>query len=201
MSMAGSTRRSPAGSATRPNRPIVAVLAVAVLAGCSGHRPAGSQASGTNVVGITRYAPSDRQSAPVLTGSTLGGEPLSVQAAGRGKIVLLNVWASWCGPCRSESPMLATEAKSFASAGVVFVGLDEQDDATKARAFATSTGMSYASLVDDHGSLLGKLKMLPQMGIPSTLLLDRHGRIAARVIGPITSAQVTSTISALQAET
>jgi thiol-disulfide isomerase/thioredoxin len=182
-----------------------AVLSYGLLVGCAAtHRAvspaAASAAAAAEVVGVTTYASGTRQAAPALTGTTLDGTSLSLSAAGRGKVVVLNVWASWCGPCREESPMLAGAARSFAAKPVQFVGIDEQDRQAAARAFAASTGMSYPHLVDESGGLLRKLKMLPQMGIPSTLVLDRSGRIAARVIGPITLQQVTHVVDGLLAE-
>jgi thiol-disulfide isomerase/thioredoxin len=182
-----------------------AVLSFGFVAGCTASHPTASPAAASaaevaGVVGVTTYASGTRQAAPALAGTTLDGTSLSLSAAGRGKVVVLNIWASWCGPCREESPMLAGAARSFAAKPVQFVGVDEQDRQAPARAFAASTGMSYPHLVDESGGLLRKLKMLPQMGIPSTLVLDRSGRIAARVIGPITLQQVTHVVDGLLAE-
>jgi thiol-disulfide isomerase/thioredoxin len=198
--------------AHRPRRPrIVAAVASiaamsAVLAGCSAGRHAGTTSStkaagSVDVVGVTTYAAGERRPVPTLAGQSLEGRSLSLDGLGRGKVVLLNVWASWCGPCREESPMLAAAAKSFEAKGVVFLGIDEQDQAANARAFVSSSGMSYPSFVDRDGSLLRKLTMLPQLGIPSTLVLDRRSRVAARVIGPITSSEATQIIDKLLAET
>lgn len=95
--------------------------------------------------------------------------------------------------------MLGSSAKLFAARNVVFVGIDEQDTEADGRAFALSAGMTYPIFVDKSGSLLRKLPMLPQ-GIPSTVVLDRQGRIAARVIGPLTSATLKQVLAALVAE-
>jgi thiol-disulfide isomerase/thioredoxin len=184
---------------------LAAMLIVTSLAltGCAG--AAGSSSSKANnsldVVGLTTYAVSDRHAVPALTGKTFDGSALSLDDLGRGKVVLLNVWASWCGPCREESPMLGASAKVYAPQGVVFVGIDEQDTASAGRAFATSAGMTYPTFVDPDGALLSKLKMLPQMGIPSTLILDKHGRIAARVIGPTNAAELKQVLGGLVSET
>ncbi len=97
--------------------------------------------------------------------------------------------------------MLGAPAKSYASRGVVFVGIDEADTTSAGRAFAASAGMTYPSFVDPQGAMLSKLKMLPQMGIPSTLVLDTHGRIAARVIGPTTAAELKQVLDGLVAQT
>jgi thiol-disulfide isomerase/thioredoxin len=182
---------------------VMLMVASIMLAGCGA--AAGSSSStadhSLDVVGLTTYAVSDRHPAPALAGKTFDGSPLSLDDLGRGKVVLLNVWASWCGPCREESPMLGASAKVYAPQGVVFVGIDEQDTASAGRAFATSAGMTYPTFVDPDGALLSKLKMLPQMGIPSTLILDKHGRIAARVIGPTNAAELKQVLGGLVSET
>jgi thiol-disulfide isomerase/thioredoxin len=179
-------------------------LAAFVMVACSAHgsgeRKAATGTSGVDPVGATMYPVADRQPVPDVRGTTLDGKSLSLRSEAEGRVVLLNVWASWCGPCRSESPMLAGAAKSLAPRGVQFVGIDEQDQTQDGRSFAASAGLSYPNLIDKEGALLAKLSMLPQMGIPSTLLLDRHGRIAARVIGPISSSQVTTIVDKLLAE-
>ena len=152
-----------------------------------------------NVIGVTMYAVGKRHAAPALTGQALDGGTLSLTGVGQGKVVVLNVWASWCGPCREESPMLARSAKTYAADNVAFVGIDEQDAEADGRAFALSTGMSYPNFVDRSGTLLRKLPMLPQ-GIPSTIVLDKHHQIAARVIGPITAPTLATVVAKLVAE-
>jgi peroxiredoxin len=97
--------------------------------------------------------------------------------------------------------MLARSASALEAGGVQFVGLDEQDQGPAARAFVRSTGSTYPHLVDEDGLLLVRLRMLPQMGIPSTLVIDRHGRIAARVIGAVTASDLHRIIGRLEAET
>jgi thiol-disulfide isomerase/thioredoxin len=178
---------------------VLLVAASLTLAGCSGAARASKDS--VDVVGLTTYAVNARHAAPTLTGKAFDGSALTLSALGAGKVVLLNVWASWCGPCREESPMLGASAKTYEPQGVVFVGIDEQDTASAGRAFATSAGMTYSNFVDPDGALLSKLKMLPQMGIPSTLVLDKHGRIAARVIGPTNAPELKQVLDNLIAET
>ncbi|HZV27661.1 MAG TPA: TlpA disulfide reductase family protein [Acidothermaceae bacterium] len=181
---------------------ILLIVASLALTGCGAAAGSTSKADASlDVVGLTTYAVNDRHPAPALKGKTFDGAPLSLGSVGQGKVVVLNVWASWCGPCREESPMLGATAKVYAAQGVVFVGIDEADTTSAGRAFASSVGMTYPSFVDPAGALLSKLKMLPQMGIPSTLMLDVHGRIAARVIGPTTAAELKQVLDGLVAET
>jgi thiol-disulfide isomerase/thioredoxin len=182
-----------------------AVMLIAIstaLSGCGA--AAGSSSSradsSLDIVGLTTYSINDRHSAPALKGKTFDGSPLSLSSVGQGKVVVLNVWASWCGPCRAESPMLGTAAKTYAPEGVVFVGIDESDTTSAGRAFAASAGMTYPSFIDPDGGLLSKLKMLPQMGIPSTLVLDERGRVAARIIGPTNAAQLKQVLDGLIAQ-
>jgi thiol-disulfide isomerase/thioredoxin len=99
--------------------------------------------------------------------------------------VVLNVWASWCEPCRGESPLLGRVAAATSGAGVRFVGIDEQDRADAARTFAASAGTTYPHVQDPDGSLLHSLRLVPSSGIPSTLVLDESGAVAVRVIGPV----------------
>jgi thiol-disulfide isomerase/thioredoxin len=178
---------------------VVLLAASLALTGCTGATRASKDS--VDVVGLTTYPISARHPAPALTGKTFDGSSISLPAVGAGKVVLLNVWASWCGPCREESPMLGAVATTYAAQGVAFVGIDEQDTSSAGRAFATSAGMTYPNFVDPDGALLGKLKMLPQMGIPSTLMLDKRGRIAARVIGPTNAAELKHVLDGLIAET
>jgi thiol-disulfide isomerase/thioredoxin len=169
---------------------------VLLLAGCSstggsaGPRVSGSQASSPDAalgVGVTRFAEGERPAIPDLSGATLDGSTFTLSSL-RGKVVVLNVWASWCEPCRDESPVLAKVASATKGAGVRFVGIDEQDRAESAKSFAATAGADYPHLVDASGSLLASLRIVPSSGIPSTLVLDRGGTVAARVIGPVDAA-------------
>jgi thiol-disulfide isomerase/thioredoxin len=178
---------------------VVAVATVAALTACSGRGSSGTIDS-VDHVGVMRYPPAARVQAPSISGPNLAGEPVDVRAAGAGKVVVLNVWASWCAPCRSESPVLAAAANAF-SANVVFIGIDEEDQASAAESFVASNHLPYQSLADSDGALLRKLTMLPQAGIPSTLFLDRSGRVAARVVGPLTTKSLTTVLQQLVSET
>lgn len=80
-----------------------------------------------------------------------------------------------------EMPLLARASRSR----LQVIGIDERDDAKSAEAFTTARGVSYPSLSDPDGRLLAQLTMLPQTGVPSTLILDSQGRVAARVVGPL----------------
>jgi thiol-disulfide isomerase/thioredoxin len=155
---------------------LVGVLAVCTA--CSGlEAPASHSALGA---GAQVFPADERSPAPQLRGTTLTGDDLDLaDEVGHGPVAV-NVWASWCGPCRREMPLLAR-----ASRRITVIGIDEQDDRASARAFAASRGATYSSLSDPDGALLASLSMLPQSGVPSTLFLDGQGRVAARVVGPV----------------
>jgi thiol-disulfide isomerase/thioredoxin len=175
-------------------RAAVAALAVALaLAGCSGD---GQRGSGSGYVagdGTVNVLPArDRPQPVALAGATLDGNRLDL-ATLRGKPVVLNVWASWCPPCREEAKGLqAAHEQLEASGRAAFVGINFRDDLDGARAFNRSKGITYPSLVDDgDGSLLLALRgAVSPSSLPATLVLDGQGRIAARVNGAVTTSTV-----------
>jgi thiol-disulfide isomerase/thioredoxin len=142
---------------------------------------------GTNFVtgtgGVESVPKGERRSPGKLAGETLHGEHLDV-ADFKGKIVVLNLWGSWCGPCRAEARYFSEVAKETKAQGVEFVGINTRDaEKHKAINFEKDYGVEYPSLYDPIGKLIvngfprGTLN--PQ-AIPTTIVLDREGRIAAR---------------------
>lgn len=181
----------------------VAGLALGGLAGCAGDSTgaAGSSPAYISENGsIVLLQQQDRAPAPEISGTTLTGEPYSL-AAQRGHVVVLNVWASWCAPCRGEAPDLVEVADATAKQGVNFVGLVTRDSEASARAFVDKFGIPYPNVLDRDGALQLKFRdSLPTMAIPSTLLIDQQGRVAGRVLGPVTAATLTDLVDQLAAE-
>ncbi|MEU7137206.1 TlpA disulfide reductase family protein [Streptomyces sp. NPDC046261] len=144
-----------------------------------------------------------RQSAPDLSGKTLDGKDLDVAEAYKGKIVVLNVWGSWCAPCRAEAKNLVAVANAYKDKGVEFVGLNTRDpDPAPALAFEKEFKVPYPSLYDSSGKLLlrfPKGSLNPQ-AIPSTVLIDRDGKIAARAIKPLGEDELREALDPLVAE-
>ena len=143
---------------------------------------------------VTFIESKDRKTAPVLTGLTLDGENLQVPHGG---IVVVNVWASWCAPCRAEAPTLAALANKYQ--GVVFVGVLTRDSEVAARAFEKRFQIPYPTLVDDS-VLLGFRDTLSANAIPSTIVIDKKGMVAARISGQITVASLSELIEKIHAE-
>ncbi|MEP7177908.1 MAG: TlpA disulfide reductase family protein [Pseudonocardiales bacterium] len=175
-----------------------------IVAGCSptvhGRARPTASADHTTGINVTVFAADSRQEAPRLIGRTLDGNSVSLDYRQAHQIVVLNVWASWCAPCRDESPMLAVMAARLTASGIRFLGLDERDTTSTARTFVAAVHSNYMHLVDRDGALLLKLRVLPQVAIPSTLVLDRHGRMAARVIGPATASALQRIVDELTRE-
>ena len=174
------------------------VVAALLLVGC------GSASGGANgfVAGdgtLTVLAADQRPAAPVIEGTTLAGEPWRSDATS-GKVLVYNVWGSWCAPCRAEAPVLVAASKRTADTAV-FVGLNTRDlDKAAPQAFLRTFAVPYVNLYDPDGALLLKFSgQLPASAIPSTLLVDPEGRVAARIIGEVTEATLVDVITDLAA--
>jgi len=133
---------------------------------------------------ITRLAVDDRKEPGELAGETLEGEPISLEDF-RGKTVVVNVWGSWCAPCRAEAPDLVAASEELADDGVEFLGINSRDlDRAAAQAFQRRFEVPYPSIYDQRGrTLLAFRGTLSPNAIPSTVVIDAEGRVAASVIG------------------
>ena len=162
-----------------------AAVAALILSACSSGGTSGGGGD-TNFImgadGISTAKQGDRGTAPDLSGKTVDGGQLDV-ADYKGKIVVLNIWGSWCAPCRAEAPNLETVSKELKGKDVQFVGINTRDGSTRpAKAFQEEFKVTYPSLYDPTGKLLlrfAKGTLNPQL-IPSTLVIDREGKLAAR---------------------
>lgn len=179
---------------------IVVALTVLSLSGCSTASTQSTAQSGTNYVAgdgsMTYLAQNKRGGAIKLSGKTLEGKSLDI-ANWLGDVVVVNFWASWCGPCRAEAATLANSAKEFADKNVKFVGLNTRDGLASAKAFNDRFPTGYPSLQDQDGALILNFGNLGPAATPTTIVLDQQGRIAARILGPVTAAQLRSVIHAV----
>ncbi len=179
-------------------RRLIPVLAAALLLTACGSSASSDEGAGTAFVAgdgsIVLIAPEERGPAPDLSGPTLEGGEFRLRDH-LGEIVVLNVWASWCAPCRAEAPVLEEVWQQVQDDGVQFVGLDTRDTDEAALAFLETYGVTYPNLIDADGRLqLLFSDTLPPQAIPSTLVVDREGRVAGRIIGRVTEATLTALI-------
>ncbi len=175
----------------------LAVLAVAgtlaLTAGCGSGTTSGNggssvngaaQSDGSVKTGTVEQIPAGQRKAPLtVSGTTLDGAALST-ASYRGRVVVLNYWGSWCGPCVTETPQLRSAWTQLKGKGVQFLGLDSQEGAQTGAAFMAANGLGYPSLRWDGGRVLLQLKGKAPAP-PVTIVLDQQGRLAARVIGEV----------------
>lgn len=145
---------------------------------------------------ITIVAPADRKPAPALVGLDLNGKPLSsADLRGDSRVLVVNVWGSWCSPCRREAPILSDASRRYAKRGVAFVGLLSRDKPASALAFNRRFDVPYPSLQDVGGRLqLQFAASLPSQGVPTTWVIDRRGKVAARILGEVRTSTLTGLI-------
>ncbi len=200
MSSAASTARK---SRARKLSAVVAVVALSLgVSACStdANSVAAQARSGDGKGfisgdGSTERVALDLRAAPLnVSGTTLEGTSWRVADA-KGKVIVLNVWGTWCGPCVAESPHLQQVWSELAAAGkpVQLMGINYRDSVETAAAFLRANKVTYPSLEDDGGRTLLALRGKAN-ATPTTLILDRQGRIAARVSGPVTAATLTGLI-------
>lgn len=178
----------PATRRTRSALVAALLVPVALVAGCSDD--VGSSGDQGYVAGrgiITTLPVADRSRPGDVSGTTIDGEQVSLDDYA-GQVVVVNVWGSWCAPCRAEAPMLAEAARDLAKQDVAFLGIDSRDPSeSAARAFVRNFEIPYPSIYDQQGrTLLAFRGTLTPNSIPSTVVIDREGRVAASVLGEIT---------------
>ena len=173
---------------------------VAAMTGCSTSGQTATNGGGyVSGDGSIQLIPAgDRRTAPDLSGPLVGGES-GGPSSYRGKVVVLNVWASWCGPCRKESPALVAAASMLP--GVAFMGINTRDTEGNAEAFVRSEGIPYPSFSDQDGSLVLAMQRVVNMSaLPITVILDKHRRVAAAIYGPTTAITLKEIVTPLERE-
>lgn len=173
-------------------RGLLAALAVLlILAGCSAtgadkQSQTGSQEGYVGAKSLTRVDPGKRKDAPEVSGPVLGGSKGISTTDYDDKIVVLNVWGSWCSPCREEATDLQAASQETEDIAQ-FVGINTRDsNQAQGVRFNEAHKVTYPSIFDPQGRELLKFAgLLPPAAIPSTLIIDGDGKIAARVLGPI----------------
>lgn len=174
---------------------IGAGIALLLLTSCSGGGTSideSSYVAGDGV--ITSVKSGQRQMAPRISGQSTMNTPVNRDAE---RVALVNVWASWCSPCRAEAPILEELSKKYPN--VQFLGLLTRDSNDSANAFIKRFDITYPTISDDQ-ILLGFRKSLPVAAIPTTFLIDKNGAVAARISGEITYSSVSKLLDQLVEE-
>ncbi len=178
-------------------RKVLAISIVFLLTACSNggtefQTNEQSFISGNGIV--TTINEDARQVAPVITGPLLGGGEFLGKS---GKVQVMNVWASWCSPCRAEAPALQDLSEAHPEAQ--FVGVLTRDNLVSAKAFVERFEITYPTITDD--AILARFTgQLSVNAIPTTLLIDKKGRVAARISGEITYSKMDELLIGLQNE-
>lgn len=138
----------------------------------------------------------ERSVAPEFSGELLDGSPFD-SASLAGDIVVLNFWGSWCAPCRIETPEFQMVYEEVGAQGVQFLGVDVKDERQLAIAFYADKGVEYPSMFDPRGEVALAFRGFPANAVPSTILIDREGRVAAAYTAAVPAEDLRSGLSAL----
>ena len=138
--------------------------------------------------------------APACSVQLLEGAHTVSLADYRGKVVYLDFWASWCAPCRAEAPTMQKVYDETKASGVQFVGIDIKDGRDNAEAFQRTYQITYPSLYDQAGQIALAFRDIPPNAVPSTLVIDRQGNVAARAIGSVSYSPLRDIVTRLAAE-
>jgi thiol-disulfide isomerase/thioredoxin len=180
----------------------LAVALVTALLAVSACTSAGSNGTYrfTSATQLGKLIPAaERKPAGTFTGHLIDGGTVGSKDL-HGKVAVLNFWASWCAPCRIESPQLDIVYRRMKSKGVEFVGIDTKDAKSNARSFVHDFKISYPIVFDENGEIAVRLGDLPARGLPFTVLLDKSGDVAAVYLGELTAKDLEGPLATLRAE-
>lgn len=173
--------------------PLIAAVLAILAAACS----TGAGAAETDPVVVFEAA--DRTPLPAIGGRTIDGEDLAL--ADLDGPVVVNFWASWCGPCKEETPHLNAVATQYADRGVSVVGVNTRDpDLVNAQTFAHANGLAFPSLFDPDQAIAAQFGDRGPVGMPTTLILDADHRVAVRFFGAVTGARLAPYLEQVLAE-
>jgi thiol-disulfide isomerase/thioredoxin len=181
---------------------VAAVLAAAAALALSACTSSGTgstyQFSSATALG-TVIPVADRKPAPAVSGQLLDASGSVNIHRFRGAITVLNFWASWCAPCKSETPQLVAAYRDMHPHGVAFLGVDTKDLRMQAKAFVALDKVPYPIVYDQQGQVQLQLGNIPGR-LPFTVLLDERGRVAAVYLSPLTEKDLQTAIGKLRAE-
>ncbi|MGW2091828.1 TlpA family protein disulfide reductase [Promicromonospora sukumoe] len=175
---------------------------VVSLAACSPEDSGAGDVVGQGYVSgdgsVQTYDVGDRKGPVAITGTDFEGNDVDT-AGWAGEVVVVNTWYASCAPCRAEAPDLVGLAES--KDGVQFLGINTEDDAGSAQAFERNFEVPYPSIEDRSGKVIAGLSgVVPLQAVPSTVVLDQEGNVAARVIGQVEGSTLEALIDEVLAE-
>jgi peroxiredoxin len=182
----------------------VLVAAVLTLAACTGSDAVDQSGAGTfqyasgTALGHL-YPQGKRKPAPDFTASLLNGGKLKLSST-KGKVVVLNYWASWCAPCQTETPQFDLLYRKVKDQGVAFVGIDTKDGKSQAQSFISKNDITYPIVYDEPGETAVRLGNLPTANLPFTVLLDKQGKVAAVYVAMLSYKDLQTSLDKLLAE-
>jgi peroxiredoxin len=185
-------------------RTLPLVLVAAAAAACSGHGAVSQGVGGSKGyiegnLALSYIALGHRHDVPQVSGTTLQGQHFDL-AAWRGKVVVVNFWASNCGPCVAEADAFEQVYENDKSRGVEFLGIDVRDDKYQATRFEADHHVGYPSLFDPSNLIALHFRGMPPNATPTTIVLDRAGRITARQSGEIYFTQLRDLVNRVLSE-
>jgi thiol-disulfide isomerase/thioredoxin len=188
-------------------RALLGLILIVLLSGCSTSKDAVATGQEFQFVApggrteITYDPPSARGTVGELRGESLLEPGRTIGLADYpDRVVVLNIWGSWCGPCRTEAPDLQFVAGETAPLGAAVLGLDVRDDRAAAADFVRDRGLTYASIFDPPGRSLAKLGGVPRNVVPLTIVLDRRHRVAAVYLRSVRVSELIPVVQRLAAE-
>jgi len=180
---------------------------VVILAGCAAGKDAVATGGSFTFVApggqsiIFYDPPSARGTVRGLAGQSLLDPTRTISVDDfPGQVVVLNIWGSWCGPCRAEAPDLQQTYQQTRASGVALFGIDVRDDRAAAVDFERDRGITYPSIFDSPGRSLDALRGFPRNTVPSTIVLDRQHRVAAVFLTAIRISQLLPVVRRVAAE-
>ncbi len=181
-----------------------AVALLVALGGCAQDSGAGEAVVGQGYVSgdgsVRQWERSERAEPVTIEGTDFAGKPVST-ADWAGDVVVVNTWYASCAPCRKEAPGLVELATDREADGVRVLGINTQDDAGAAHAFERTFGVPYPSIADADGKVIARLSgVVPLQAVPTTVILDREHRPAARVVGEADPSTLKALIDEVLAE-
>jgi peroxiredoxin len=187
--------------------PAALVVALAtLLTACTGKDavgggdPNGFRFVSANVPGKS-YPIDQRKPAGAFSAGLLDGNGSYGLKNDLGKVVVINFWASWCSPCRVETPQFDNVYREYKGKGVTFVGVDTKDTHSGARAFVQNYDITYPMVFDPEGQIAIELGKIPALALPFTVVVDKDGRVAAVYAQKLAPNDLTPVLNTLLAET